>query len=122
MTTAMMTETARYFALCDAIHAQIKSDVATVGMKWRAVVDVPAFVAWVASKLDGFGMTAAAKHCNRGDLAEYACWVAREILMATNPVYPELVTAAVLSGDAEIDYWRAVTIASEMLRREDSRP
>lgn len=105
---------ANYMATCKAVNAQVAYDVATVGLRWRAVVDVDAFMDWVSAKLASSGMAAAAKHCNRHDLAEYATWVAGEILHAGDPGIPEFATPAILLGEAAVDYWRAITIAFEM--------
>jgi hypothetical protein len=105
---------AHHEAIGDAIAKAIRGSIANCPWDGRVVQDIEGWLAWTREQLATLGMTAAAKHCNRHDLAEYACWVARAMMDRADPGYVEFCTPSILTGEDEVTFWRAVTIACEM--------
>lgn len=101
-TSAVMEQSVKDAA---GIRFEIRHDIG----KWtRQLSNTPdELMAWVSGELADQGMIAASGDVNRRNLGEYACWVARNYLQDTC-----FGISAELQGDNELNYWRAIAIAT----------
>lgn len=100
----------------DTTRDQVRFDV----VNWSTSVtrDVPAWRDWTARQLGARGFAAMAIECRRGvSLRKHAMALAFEILWEIGGhESPLLSIPAVLTGENELTYWRAIAIAANSER------